>query len=87
MVCDAGSNEAALFSADLAAFFNAPRLLWAWGWLQTETWAERELFGGVTAVLLALAAFVRTTPPDGADRTNTREQRRSRNQRRDDVDA
>jgi hypothetical protein len=63
-----GLNEAAIFSADLAAFFNSPRLLWAWGWLQTETWAERELFGGVTAVLLlALAAFVRTTPPDTAN--------------------
>jgi hypothetical protein len=55
-----GLDEAALFSADLAAFFNAPRLLWLWGWLQSENATERELFAGLTAVLLLVwATFAR----------------------------
>jgi hypothetical protein len=55
-----GIDEAAIFSADLAAFVNAPQGLWLWGWLRTEDRGERELFGGVTAlVLLGVLAWRR----------------------------
>lgn len=62
-----GMDEASLFSADLAAFANAPHTLWLWGWLRTQEWNERELFGGLTALALlatfALTRRARTSEP------------------------